>query len=193
MLRNMLPPNDKIYLVANQNAIFVRATPEDIVFAQKLIADLDRPKKNYRLTYTVTELDGSKQIGTQHFAMVAVSGQDTVLKQGSKIPVATGSYSAGGSSSAGVQTQFTYIDVGMDFDATLTEIGNNAMLKYSVEQSSVAPERSVIAGVQEPIVRQSSLKGESLLAPGKPLALGSMDIPGSTSHLQIEVLMEPLP
>jgi type II secretory pathway component GspD/PulD (secretin) len=193
MLRNALDMCDKIYLVANQGAIVMEAPPDQLALAQKLITDLDRPKKNYRLTFTVTELDGSKQIGTQHFAMVAVSGQDTVLKQGSKIPVATGSYSAGGSNSAGVQTQFTYIDVGMNFDATLTEMGNNAMLKSSVEQSSVAPERSVIAGVQEPIVRQSSLKGESLLAPGKPLALGSMDIPGSTSHLNIEVLMEPLP
>jgi hypothetical protein len=81
----------------------------------------------------------------------------------------------------------------MNFDATLTEMGNNAMLKSSVEQSSVAPEKSDIAGVQEPIVRQSSLKGESLLTPGKPLVLGSMDIPGSTSHLQIEVLMDTLP
>jgi hypothetical protein len=37
------------------------------------------------------------------------------------------------------------------------------------------------------------LKGESLLAPGKPLMLGSVDIPGSTSHLDVEVVMEPLP
>jgi len=72
-------------------------------------------------------------------------------------------------------------------------MGENAMLKSSVEDTSAAPERSEIAGVREPIVRQSTLKGESLLAPGKPLALGSMDIPGSTTHLQIEVVMEPLP
>jgi hypothetical protein len=81
----------------------------------------------------------------------------------------------------------------MNFDATLTGMGNNAMLKSSVEQSSVAPEKSDIGGVQEPIVRQSSLKGVALLAPGKPQLLGSMDIPGSTTRLDIEVLMEPLP
>jgi hypothetical protein len=92
-----------------------------------------------------------------------------------------------------VQTQFTYLDVGMNFDATLTAMGNNALLKSSVEQSSVAPEKSDIGGIQEPIVRQSSLKGVALLAPGKPQMLGSMDIPGSTTHLDIEVLMEPLP
>jgi type II secretory pathway component GspD/PulD (secretin) len=192
-LRNTLPPNDKIYLVANQNAIVVRATPEDIALAQKLLNDLDRPKKSYRLTYTVSEKDGTKLIKTEHFAMVMASGQTTTLKQGSKVPVATGSYSAGGTTPAGVQTQFTYIDVGMNFDVTLTAMGNNAMLRSSVEQSSVAPEKSVVAGAQEPIIRQASLRGESFLTPGKPQVLGSMDIPGSTSRLDIEVLMEPLP
>jgi type II secretory pathway component GspD/PulD (secretin) len=195
-LRNTLPVDDKLFLIPAQNAIILLARPDDISLAEKLINDLDRPKKNYRLTYTVTELDGTKQVGTQHFAMVLVSGQETTLKQGSKIPVATGSYSAGGPNGANmtpVQTQFTYIDVGMNFAATLTAMGENAMLKSSVEDTSVAPERSDIAGVREPVVRQSTLKGESLLAPGKPLALGSMDIPGSTTHLQIEVVMEPLP
>jgi hypothetical protein len=67
------------------------------------------------------------------------------------------------------------------------------MLKSSVEQSSVAPETSEVAGAHEPIIRQASLRGETFLTPGKPVALGSMDIPGSTSRLQIEVLMEPLP
>jgi type II secretory pathway component GspD/PulD (secretin) len=194
-LRNTLPPNDKIYLVASQNAIVVRATPEDIALAQKLLTDLDRPKKNYRLTYTVSEKDGAKLVRTQRYTMVVSSGQTTTLKQGSKIPVVTGSYSAVPSDKtpAGAQTQFTYLDVGMNFNATLDAMGNNAMLKSSVEQSSVAPEKSDIAGVQEPIVRQSSLKGVALLAPGKPQMLGSMDIPGSTTRLDIEVLMEPLP
>jgi hypothetical protein len=81
----------------------------------------------------------------------------------------------------------------MNFNATLTEMGENAMLKSSVDDNSVAPQSTDIAGVKEPIVRQTSLKGESLLRPGKPVMLGSVDIPGSTSHLNIEVAMENLP
>jgi hypothetical protein len=90
------------------------------------------------------------------------------------------------------QMQFTYIDIGMNIDVTLTTMGDGAILKSSVDQSSVAPEKSDTTP-QEPIVRQASLRGESFLAPGKSQALGSLDIPGSTSHLQIEVVMEPLP
>ena len=191
-LRNTLPPNDKIFLVESENAVVIRATPEDLALAEKLLNDLDRPKKNYRLTYTVTEMDGGKQIGVQHYAMIMTSGQTTSLKLGNRVPVATGASTAGVAANLVEQTQFTYIDVGMNFDATLTEMGNNAMLKSSVDQSGAAPEKSDSVPHQ-PIIRQASLKGESFLAPGKPLVLGSMDIPGSTSHTQIEVVMEPLP
>jgi type II secretory pathway component GspD/PulD (secretin) len=186
-LRNALPPDAKIFLVASQNAIVMRATSEHIALAQKLINELDRPKKNYRLTYTVTEMDGGKQIGTQHYAIILTSDQTTTLKLGNRVPVVT-------SSAPGAQTQFTYIDVGMNIDVTLTTMGDGAILKSSVDQSSVAPEKvDVGGGTYQPIVRQSSLRGESFLAPGKSQSLGSMDIPGSTSHLQIDVEMELLP
>jgi type II secretory pathway component GspD/PulD (secretin) len=193
-LRNALGPCDKIYFIPSQSAIVMEAPPDQLALAQKLIHDLDLPKKNYRLTYTVTEMDGGKQIGTQHYTIILLSGQTTTLKQGSRVPLVTGSYNAVPSDKtpAGVQTQVTYIDIGMNFDATLTATGDGAMLKSAVEQSSVAPETSGV-GPQDPILRQTSLKGVSFLAPGKPLVLGSLDIPGSTSHLQIEVVMEPLP
>jgi general secretion pathway protein D len=48
-LRNVLP-KARIYGLPSQNAISMRATPEDIQLAQKIIADLDRPRKVYRLT-----------------------------------------------------------------------------------------------------------------------------------------------
>jgi hypothetical protein len=186
-LRNALGADDKIYPVPSQNAIVFRASPEDVAVAQKLINELDRPKKNYRLTYTVTEMDGGKQIGTQHYAMVLASGQTTSLKLGNRVPVVTG---PAGSQNA----QYTYIDVGMNIDATLTGMGDYAMLKSSVDQSSVAPEKTDVGGgVQQPVVRQASLRGESFLAPGKSQALGSLDIPGSTSHLNVDVVMDPLP
>jgi type II secretory pathway component GspD/PulD (secretin) len=187
----MLPPDAKSYLVASQNIIFVCGTPDLFAVAQKLISDLDRPKKNYRLTYTVTEIEGGKRVGTQHFAIIIAAGQQATLKQGSKVPVATGTYSAT-SPSNNVQTQFTYLDVGMNFSATLTDLGNSVSLQTNVEQSSVAEEKSGV-GEQDPIVRQTSLKGASILTQGKPVMIGSVDVPGSSRHLDIEVMMEQLP
>ena len=185
-LRNLLEPRDKVYYVASENAILVQGPAEQIALARKLLSDLDRPKKTYRLTYTIAETDDGKRIGVQHFTMVVVTGQRTTLKQGSKVPVATGSYTAATSQT---QTQMTYLDVGMNFDATLDEFANGVRLRSKVEQSSIAEERSGV-GAQDPIVRQTVLEGTSFLTPGKPLILGSLDMPGSTRHLDVEVVME---
>jgi len=185
-MRNMLDPHIRIYLVSSQNAIVVQASPDQLELAQKLIHDLDRPKKTYRLVYTITEMDGGKSVGTEHFSMVVVTGQKTNLKQGSKVPVLTGSYDPGSSKE---QTQYTYLDVGMNFAATLDEFANGVRLQSKVEQSSIADDKTGVIP-QAPIVRQCVLEGTAFLGLGKPLMLGSVDIPGSTRHLDIGVVME---
>ena len=187
-LRLMLPPATKLYLDSGQSSISVSGTPEEIAAAQKLIAELDRPKKSFRLTFTITESDSGKKIGVQHTSMVVAAGQRTTIKNGSKVPVATGTYNSSGAST---QTQFTYLDVGINIDATLTEASGGAQLKAKVEQSS-ATEDKEIAGIHEPIVRQSVMEGVSLLQIGKPEVVGSLDISGSTRHIDIEVVMEPV-
>ncbi len=186
-IRNMLEPHDRVYLVQAQNALFVQAPPNQLLLAKKLIDDLDHPRRTYRLTYTITEVDDGKRVGTQHYSMVLVSGQRTTMKQGSKIPVATGTVSENGSPST--QTQFTYLDIGLNFDATLDESVNGVRLRSKAEQSSLGTDK-IIAGINEPVVRQAVLEGTSILTPGKPLILGSLDIPDSTRRLDIEVVMD---
>lgn len=187
-LRLMVNADAKLYLDADQNSIVVRASPEDLALIQKLIPELDRPKKIYRLTYTVTESDSGKRIGIQHFGLVVVDGGRTTLKNGSRIPVATGTTGTSGSSS----TIFTYLDIGINIDASVDDSGAGARLRTKVEDSSVAEDKSQISGVQEPIIRQSVLEGTSLIVPGKPLVLGAIDVAGSTRHLDVEVVMDPI-
>ncbi len=64
-LRNVLY-KAKIYGVASQYAITVRGTAEDLQTAQKLVAELDHPRKTYRVTFTITESDGAQKTGTHH-------------------------------------------------------------------------------------------------------------------------------
>jgi len=140
----------------------------------------------YRLTYTITETDGTRPLGSQHFAMtVNARAGDASLKLGSKVPVITGSYSTTASAS---QTQFTYLDVGLNIKAHLIEFPGGAQVFSKIEQSSVADKPSNLQG--EPIIRQATLENTALLSLGKPVMLGSLDVPGSTRHLDIEVLLE---
>jgi hypothetical protein len=110
---------------------------------------------------------------------------------GEKIPVVTGSY--GPNAQAGAQTQFTYLDVGINIDATVSEDANGIELSSKVEQSSVAPAPAKLDGVDEPVIRQMVLSNTSLLVPGKAVTLGSLDLPDTTRHIDIEVTAEQAP
>jgi hypothetical protein len=46
---------------------------------------------------------------------------------------------------------------------------------------------------QDPVFRQTTLDGTAGLVPGKPLILGSLDIPGTHRHQQVEVVSEAIP
>ena len=181
-LRNMLP-KAKIYRVGSANAISIYATPEDITKAQKILEDIDRPRKTYRLTYTIS--DGSPQGMPQRFVMIAGLGNKITLKHGSRVPIVTGIYGTGSDQS----TQLQYMDVGINLDATLEGNGDEMRLRTKIEQTSVAEEKSNV-GIQDPVIRQSVMEGESAIALGKPVLLGSMDTPGSGKRVEVSVIAE---
>ena len=180
-LRNMLP-NAKTMYVPSQSAISIKASAEDLALARKILADLDKTKKIYRLTYTMTERDGGKTIGVQHFSIIVASGSKSVLKQGSRIPVKTSTSSAG-------TVELTYLDLGQEIEASLDGYLDGVRLRTKVVQSSVAEEKSNV-GTEDPIIRQTTLEGTSTLVQGKALTLGSLDVPGSTRQQEVEVVSE---
>ncbi len=182
-LRNMLP-KAKLYYLPSQNAISIRATQDDILLAQKVLADLDRAKKVYRLTFTINETDAGKRTGTQQVALIVISGGKTVLKQGNRVPVVTGTVE-----SETPHTQVQYVDVGLNIEASLEGTTEGLRLRTKIEQSKVADEKSGV-GTQDPVILQTSLEGVTTLAQGKPIVLGSLDLPGSTRHQEIEVVSE---
>jgi hypothetical protein len=182
-LRNMLP-NAKLYYVPSQSAFSIRASAEDMALAQKILADLDKTKKIYRLTYTMTEKDGGKTLGVQHFSIIVASGSRTDFKQGSRVPISVATNAAPGSNA-----EITYIDIGQEIEASLDGYLDGVRLRTKVVQSSVAEDKSGV-GTQDPVIRQTTFEGTSTLVQGKPLVLGSLDIPGSTRHQEVEVVSE---
>jgi type II secretory pathway component GspD/PulD (secretin) len=185
-LRNMLP-RARIYLVDSQNAISMRGSAEDIQAAQKILSDIDRPRKTYRVTYSIIESEGGKNTGTQKIALIVADlGEKTTFKQGSKVPIVTGTTTAGG---GGSTSEVQYLDVGLNIEASLEGSPDGVRLRSRVTQSGLA-EGASGAGVGDPSIHQTVLEGMSILAPGKPLVLGSLDIPGGTRHEEVEVVSE---
>jgi hypothetical protein len=150
----------------------------------------------YRLTYTLTEMDGTKRLGAQRFSTTLTPMDHATIKVGSKVPIVTGSLNSG---SVGAQTQFTYVDVGVNIDARLSQFANGMLLTTKVERLSVAdmtseeqslPQSQELANFHEPVIRQASIANTALLQLGKSVMLGTLDTPGSARHVDVEVLME---
>ena len=181
-MRNVLT-RARLYYLPSQGAISIRGSAADIQLAETMLSDLDRPRKTYRLTFTLNDTDAGKRTDGQHFTLIATSGEKTDLKQGNKVPVLPATVVAGQTS------QVEYIDVGLAIEATLDGSADGFRLHSKVSQSSVADEKAP-SGIQDPVIHQTELEGTYTLLPGKPLVLGSLDVPGSTRHQQIEVVAE---
>jgi type II secretory pathway component GspD/PulD (secretin) len=119
--------------------------------------------------------------------MIALDGGDkAIVKQGGKMPIVTGTTDAGNSAQ---NSQVQYIDIGLTIEATVEGSASALRLRTKVEQSSVADQRAA-SSVQDPTFRQTGLEAMAALVPGKPLVLGSLDIPGTTRREEVSVVSE---
>ena len=186
-LRNMLP-QAKVYYVPSQNAISMLGTSDDFALAKQILSDIDRTRKFYRLTYTITETDSGQPAATRHVTLIVASGETADLKQGTRVPIVTGTVGAGTSNAS---TEVQYLDVGLNIKASLAGTPDDLRLHTKIEQSSLADQKSGM-GEQDPVIHQTTLEGMSTLTPGKPSVLESMDTPGATRHTEIQVSYEPV-
>jgi general secretion pathway protein D len=106
----------------------------------------------------------------------SIDGQAAKLRVGDRVPVATGSFQAG--SSAGinplVNTQFQYIDVGVNADITpRVHPDHEVSMKVSIEVSSVTG-TATIGGIQQPIISQRKIEHDIRLKEGEASILGGL-------------------
>lgn len=109
----------------------------------------------------------------------ALDGQKATLKIGDRVPIATGSFSSGiGSVGAGISpltnTQFQYLDVGVNIDITPRVHSNGDIsLKLSMDVSDVDSYVS-IGGISQPVIGQRKIENEIRLKDGEVSLLGGM-------------------
>lgn len=113
-----------------------------------------------------------------------VDGQTAKLRVGDRVPVATGSFQAGvgvGTTGAGagvinplVNTQFQYLDVGVNVDVTPRIHPNREItLKVNIVVSSVTGQQS-IGGINQPVISQRSIEHDVRLKDGEVNILGGL-------------------
>src|SRR5581483_1460413 len=107
----------------------------------------------------------------------AIDGQKATLKIGQRVPVATGSFQPGiGGVGINplVNTQFQYLDVGVNIDVTPRVHANgDVTLKITMEVSEV-DSTSNIGGINQPVIGQRKIEHEVRLREGEVNLLGGM-------------------
>jgi len=228
-LKGILDIN-KIQVTPELRSLTLRGTPDQMVLAQKLLGDIDKPKSEVLVDVIVMEVsrDRLRNLGTNLptsasvsiapgggsssgssltlnsfpaltagdisisipgaslTAMASDSGTKVIqrpqirvmdsdkasLKIGDRIPIATGSFQSG--LTQGVNTQFQYIDVGVNIDITpYVHSANDVTLKITLEVSSVTGEQTV-DGVTEPTIGQRRIDHEVRLADGEVNLIGGI-------------------
>src|SRR2546429_1385298 len=116
----------------------------------------------------------------------AVDGQKASLKIGDRVPVATGSFQPG-IGGVGihplVNTQFQYLDVGVNIDITpRVHAAREVTLKISMDISNVTA-RVNIGGIDQPIIGQRKIEHEIRLKEGEVNLLGGMLEDSTTKSL----------
>jgi general secretion pathway protein D len=237
-LRNLLT-NAKLYGVPSQNAIVMRATPDELLLAQRLIEDLDKSRPEVVVDVSLIEVsrDRTRTIGLelpgsfgvtlqppnasssssttsntenltlnnlanlngtefavsvgsatanllltdantkilQNPSLRATDGQKADLKVGERIPVATGSYQTGAATavvSSLVNTQFQYLEVGVEVEITPTvHFNGDVTLKAKIVTSEEASS-TTIGGITEPIISQRTSEQTVRLKEGETNIMG---------------------
>lgn len=217
----------RVQLIPRQNAIVMRGTADQLVLAQKLLSDIDKPKPEVVIDIVVMQIrrDRVRTLGTnlptsasialvpggglgatgggftinslrninatnfqvgipgatltalmtdgntkiiQNPEIRALDNEKATLKIGDRIPIATGSFSGGGGASVSplVNTQFQYLDVGVNIDITPhIHSEREVTLKMTLEISSVTGSQN-LGGVTQPIIGQRRIEHEMRLRDG---------------------------
>jgi general secretion pathway protein D len=224
---------NRIQITPEQRSLTLRGTPDQMVLAQKLLQDIDKPRSEVMIEVAVLEVTRGRirTLGVNPPTSVSASIQPTgtstasstnsvftlnslssltsndvllsvpnaslsalmsdsntkvlqkpqlramdsekaTLKIGDRIPIATGSYQSGISN--GVNTQFTYIDVGVNIDIVpYIHANREVTLKISFEISSVTGEQT-IDGVTQPTIGQRRIEHQARLADGEVNLIGGI-------------------
>jgi general secretion pathway protein D len=102
----------------------------------------------------------------------ALDNQKASLRIGDRVPISTGSFQSG--IGGGVNTQFQYLDVGVNIDITPhIHSDHEVTLKMALEISSVTGSQN-IGGINQPIIGQRRIEHETRLQNGDVNLVGGI-------------------
>lgn len=154
------------------------------------------PERYFRLTFRVLNISPEgKMVDSKSYNEIIVSGPKSYaassIRTGDRVPIATGSY-GGNIQSSLVNTQFQYIDIGTDIDATKAEIIDQTLCLHIAANISGMSASKLLGNVHEPVIRQTKWESNVTVPIGKPTLIFSSDDSSDKGKTELELTATPI-
>jgi hypothetical protein len=137
----------------------------------------------YKVDFTIRDTGDAGGKTGRKYSLLVTHNQKTVFKVGNRVPVATGGTSGG----TLVNTQFTYIDVGLNIDCGVAEAGSKVAIHADLDISTAVMPDKNLSSVQNPTISQIKINLDTTVAPGKPTLVASFDDPVTARKFDLDV------
>ena len=136
----------------------------------------------YKLDYVFSEVQNGKRVNSRSYTTLLHSGERGSIRLGSRLPIVTGASRESGGN------QIQYMDIGVNIDCRVErEVDSGVALFTSVDMSSLAPEQPGENRTGNPVVRQTKIQVDNIVALGKQTLLSSADEIDGTGRFDFEV------
>jgi hypothetical protein len=130
----------------------------------------------YKVEFNIRDSGDAGGKTERKLSLLLNAGHKGVFKEGNRVPTATGPLTT---------SQFSYVDVGLNIEATVQDLGSKYELRADLDVStSVAAEKG--AAIQNPTISQIRVAIEMSLPPGKPAVVAAFDDPVTGRKFEIE-------
>ena len=128
----------------------------------------------YRLDFAINELEDGRKINSRQYSLDLNANDANAIEIGTRVPVEA------------KQGEMQYIDLGTNIWSRVKERDNGLALEVRAAVTSFAsPDQAGRNSM--PLLRQMKINGSTLIAPGRPTVVGSVDDPNSKRQFQLEV------
>jgi len=129
----------------------------------------------YRLDYTINEIEDGKKINARQYSSYLNANDTITLDIGTRVPVEM------------KQGEMQYIDVGTHIWSKVKEHDNSLLLEVRAQISNFAIPDQANRTNSMPLLRQMAINASTVMSPGRPTIVGSVDDPNSKRQFQLEV------
>jgi hypothetical protein len=139
----------------------------------------------YKVDFTMRDSTDTAAKNGRKYSLLINGRNKSVMKVGNRVPAATG----GGGGIGQPNTQFTYLDIGVNIDCTVDEHNGKYLMHADMDLSTVIPAERTGGAVPNPTISQIKINMETTLTPGKPTVVASFDDPATSRKFDVDVTL----